>query len=228
MLFFYGALKTIGASQVALVVKNVPANAGDVKDIGDTGLIPWVGKIPWQRAWQPTSVFLPGEAHGQRSLAGYSLGDSKELDIYVIPFSHKLPSHPGCHITLRRVPCAVYTRILLVTHFNYSSVALLLLLLSRFSCVRLCATSRTAALQAPLSLGFSRQEHWSELPFSAPSSVALAFLNSHLSVDLMAISAIKDACTEIYKILYRIREGHFAKGKLAWHVVTGERWPLRS
>ena len=32
---------------------------------------PWVGKIPWRRAWQPTPVFLPGEPHGQRSLAGY-------------------------------------------------------------------------------------------------------------------------------------------------------------
>ena len=31
------------------------------------------GKIPWRRAWQPTPVFLPGESHGQRSLAGYSL-----------------------------------------------------------------------------------------------------------------------------------------------------------
>ena len=42
---------------------------------------------------------------------------------------------------------------------------LLLLLLSCFSCVRLCATQWTAAHQAPLSLGFSRQEHWSGLPF---------------------------------------------------------------
>ena len=32
---------------------------------------PWVGKISWRRAWQPTPVFLPGEFHGQRSLAGY-------------------------------------------------------------------------------------------------------------------------------------------------------------
>ena len=38
---------------------------------------------------------------------------------------------------------------------------LLLLLLSRFSRVRLCATPQTAAHQAPQSLGFSRQEHWS-------------------------------------------------------------------
>ena len=43
--------------------------------------------------------------------------------------------------------------------------AMLLLLLSRFSRVRLCVTPKTAAHQAPLSLGFSRQEHWSGLPF---------------------------------------------------------------
>ena len=36
------------------------------------GSDPWVGKIPWRRAWQPTPVFLPGESHGQRSLVGYS------------------------------------------------------------------------------------------------------------------------------------------------------------
>ena len=45
---------------------------------------------------------------------------------------------------------------------------LLLLLLSRFSRVWLCATPETAAHQAPPSLGFSRQEHWSGLPFSSP------------------------------------------------------------
>ena len=44
----------------------------------------------------------------------------------------------------------------------------LLLLLSRFSHVRLCATPWTAAHQAPPSLGFSRQEHWSGLPFPSP------------------------------------------------------------
>ena len=45
---------------------------------------------------------------------------------------------------------------------------LLLLLLSRFSCVQPCATPLMAAHQAPSSLGFSRQEHWSGLPFSSP------------------------------------------------------------
>ena len=43
------------ASQVALVVEKQPANA---RDTIDTGYDPWVGKIPWRRAWQPTPVFL--------------------------------------------------------------------------------------------------------------------------------------------------------------------------
>ena len=45
---------------------------------------------------------------------------------------------------------------------------LLLLLLSRFSHVQLCATPQMAAHHAPLSLGFSRQEYWSGLPFPSP------------------------------------------------------------
>ena len=49
-----------------------------------------------------------------------------------------------------------------------STVILLLLLLSRFSRVRLCATPWTAAYQASPSMGFSRQEHWSGLPFPSP------------------------------------------------------------
>ena len=51
----------------------------------------------------------------------------------------------------------------------FYSTLLLLLLLSHFSRVRFCATPWTAAHQASLSLGFSRQEHWSGLPF--PSSM---------------------------------------------------------
>ena len=42
-----------------------------------TGFSPWVGKIPWSRAWQPTPVFLLGESHGQRSLTGCSPWTSK-------------------------------------------------------------------------------------------------------------------------------------------------------
>jgi len=48
------------------VVKNPPSNAGDIRDLGS---IPGSGRSPEERKWQPTQVFLPGESHGQRSLA---------------------------------------------------------------------------------------------------------------------------------------------------------------
>ena len=51
---------------------------------------------------------------------------------------------------------------------NEHLLLLLLLLLSHFSHVQLCATPETAVHQAPLSLGFSRQEYWSGLPFPSP------------------------------------------------------------
>ena len=41
---------------------------------------PWVGKIPWRKAQQPTPIFLPGEAHEQRSLVDHSPWDLKESD----------------------------------------------------------------------------------------------------------------------------------------------------
>ena len=41
---------------------------------------PWVGKTPWRRTWQLIPVFLPGEFHGRRNLAGYSPWGHKESD----------------------------------------------------------------------------------------------------------------------------------------------------
>ena len=52
------------------MIKNSPANAGDV---GDNKFHSWVGKIPCRRKWQPTPVFLPGKFHGPWS--------GKELDM---------------------------------------------------------------------------------------------------------------------------------------------------
>ena len=56
------------ASQVAWWVKNPPA----VQESRRCGFDPWVGKVPWRKAWQPTPVILRGEFHGQRILEGYS------------------------------------------------------------------------------------------------------------------------------------------------------------
>ena len=61
---------------VALVVKNQPASAGDIET--QVRSLSW--EISWRRALQPPPVFLPGEFHGQRSLAGCSPRGHKELD----------------------------------------------------------------------------------------------------------------------------------------------------
>ena len=57
----------------ALVVKNPPANAGDIKRCGFHPCI--------ANALQPTPVFLPGESHGQRSLIGYRAWGHKESEM---------------------------------------------------------------------------------------------------------------------------------------------------
>ena len=60
------------------VVKNPPANAGDITD---TGLIPGSGRYPGGgHSSPPTPVFLPRESYGQRSLVGYSPWGHKQLD----------------------------------------------------------------------------------------------------------------------------------------------------
>ena len=46
--------------------------SANARDTGVRGFDPWIRKIPWRKAWQLTSVFLPGESRRQRSLAGYN------------------------------------------------------------------------------------------------------------------------------------------------------------
>ena len=58
---------------VAQMVKNLPA-------MQETQFDPWIMTIPWRSEWLPTPVFLPGEFHGQRSLADYSPWGPKESD----------------------------------------------------------------------------------------------------------------------------------------------------
>ena len=77
--------------------------------------------------------------------------------------------HNVCNRQLKKLMQQVFalgTRYRFLTLYYLSGM--LSLLLSRFSRVRLCVTPQTAAHQAPPSLGFSRQEHWSGLPFPSP------------------------------------------------------------
>ena len=71
--------------------------------------------------------------------------------------------------------------------YIYMMFLLLLLLLSHFSRVRLCATPWTAACQASPSMGFSRQEHWSGLPFPSPMMfLVYQFINMLLIHDALS------------------------------------------
>ena len=58
-----------------ILVKNMPANAGD----STRGFDPWVGNINWRRKWQSTPIFLPGKSDGHRNLLGDSPWSHKEL-----------------------------------------------------------------------------------------------------------------------------------------------------
>ena len=66
----------------SLAVKGLPSSSDGKASAcnADMGSIPGLGRFPWRRKWQPTAVFLPGESHGQRSLADYSPWGRKELD----------------------------------------------------------------------------------------------------------------------------------------------------
>ena len=68
------------------MVKNLPATAGDIKRCRFDSR---VRKILWQRAQQPTLVFLPGESHGQRSLASYSPWGCQESDTTEHTHAHR-------------------------------------------------------------------------------------------------------------------------------------------
>ena len=68
-------------SSTQMCTQSLPANAGDLKRRGWM----WVPSLGWkdtlERAWKPTPLFLPGESHRQRSLAGYDPWGHTELDI---------------------------------------------------------------------------------------------------------------------------------------------------
>ena len=91
---------------------------------------PWVGKIPWRRAWQCTPVFLTGESHGQRRLAGYSTWGCKEWD------STEATQHTCSETSLIKTerPCQTATTVILSLH------VLMLTLCSVSSVAQLCLT----------------------------------------------------------------------------------------
>ena len=112
--------------------------------MGDLGSIPGSGRSLGGGRGSPLQYSCLENPHGQRSLVDYSPWSCKESNITE-------------QLSTAQQECMEF-------HI-YST----LLLLSGFSHVQPCATPEMAAHQAPSSLGFSRQEHWSGLPF--PSAI---------------------------------------------------------
>ena len=83
--------------------------------------------------------------------------------LMVLPFHHLLPP---LTCSLDASPCMPAVGL---HYYTFQGTMLLLLMLSRFSRARLFATPWTAAHQAPLSMGFSRQEYWSRVPLPSLS-----------------------------------------------------------
>ena len=102
----------------------------------------------WRRKWQPTPVFLPGESQRWVQFEMNQLLSQLVLCL-AAEFQH-LPATEGEE---NRPEYSAEKDVLLLSHVSR---------------VRLCATPEIAAHQAPPSLGFSRQEQWSGLPFSSP------------------------------------------------------------
>ena len=94
-----------------------------------------------------------------------SVADNYNNSSYLVPYTmySVFAYHHTYTVCIMSLVCLSVLENLLILF-----VRAVLLLLSHFSRVRLCVTPKTAAHQAPPSLGFSRQEHWSGLPFPPP------------------------------------------------------------
>ena len=127
-------------------------------------IYPWVNirqKVMAFYCVQPPSVYYLHLADVLLNVDSFLLGGDRAASSIQNPgwFPFASPDFPHGHHRVHRC------------HEEAScshTSGLLLLLLSHFSRVRLSATPSTAAHQAPPSLGFSRQEHWSGLPFPSP------------------------------------------------------------
>ena len=182
------------------------------------GFDPWVRMIPWRRARQPAPVFLPGESHGQKSLAGDSPWGHKESDtaerlntaaarvfmrVYIFFSGIFSEGQTSCssilkysHVSFIRTRTFSYVIIVhlsirklssgatllynlhltlrfqeLSQHMLFRSSFLGILLCYSLSHVWLFSTPWIVTSQVSLSMGFSRQEYWSGLPFPSPGNL---------------------------------------------------------
>ena len=120
----------------------------------------------WDRAsgvpWKFSSIYPQNQSLPTLLLCAVTYTSDFTGGCPPLPLSEK-----RVNLQLQLIKFLGVTRVFQPTN-SFGSPLLLLLLLSRFSRVRLCATPQTAVHQALPSLGFSRQEHWSGLPLPSP------------------------------------------------------------
>ena len=137
------------------MVKNLPANTGDIRD---SGSISGKGRSSGKEMATHSSILTRTILW---SRTGYTQVTWRQQTRPCQSTRHPIKStHPTASWLL--------ISIVRLRPNERGAWRLLLLLLCLFSHVRLCATPETAAHQAPPSLGFSRQQHWSGLPFPSP------------------------------------------------------------
>ena len=142
----------------------------------------------WPHGLQPTRLLHPWDSPGKNTGVGchfllqcMKVESESEVTQSCLTLSDPMDCSPpgssihgifwatvlewGCHCLLRWQSLDLSISLQMA---QFHSFYALLSLPSRFSCVRLCATPWTAAYQASPSMGFSRQEHWSGLPFPSP------------------------------------------------------------
>ena len=73
------------------MVKNLPANAGDIRYLGS---VPGLGRFPWRREWLPTAVYFPGKSQEQAGRL-QSMGSQRvrhDLATNTFPFNYSVSS----------------------------------------------------------------------------------------------------------------------------------------
>ena len=122
---------------------------------------PWIGKISWRRAWQPTPVCSKDRGAWQATVHAAAAAKSLQSCLTLCdPIDGSPSGFP--------IPGILQARTLEWVAFSFSNAWKWKVKVKSLSRVQLLATSWTAAYQAPLSMGFSRQEYWSRVPLPSP------------------------------------------------------------
>ena len=126
----------------------------------------------WRRKWQPTPMFFPGESQGRGSLVGCHQWGRTESDMTEATQQQQQQQQQTVLISLivfkYSQSMTMVTIFILLDHTKYSFHSTWAKSLQ--SCPTLCNPKGRGAYQAPLSMEFSRQEYWSELPCPPPGN----------------------------------------------------------